>query len=138
MIWDYLATFWDRIVGVGEYTVAFFQSIGNAVAGAVGSFFDATVHLIADIGTLFSWLFSQLKTIFLGLLTPFNYVFVLLKNIILRAFTTSPSAVVTEFSNPVLEIFQAIPLWSVVGTILGGMILLFLAFSVIRSISSSL
>jgi hypothetical protein len=134
MVWGYLQQFWQNITDATANTVAWFQSVGNAVAGAIGGIFDATIHLIADLGLIFAWLFGELKTIFVALLSPFNYVFTLLKTAIQSAFTPAINELEPVWSASVLDIFNSIPNWSIFGTVLGGMILLFVGISLIRAI----
>jgi hypothetical protein len=134
MVWGYLQQFWTNITDATADTVAWFQSVGNAVAGAIGGIFDATIHLIADLGLVFAWLFGELKTIFVALLSPFNYVFILLKTAIQSAFTPAVNELAPEWSDGVLSIFESIPNWSIFSTVLGGMVLLFVGISLIRSI----
>lgn len=134
MIWGYLQQFWSNITDATANTVAWFQSVGNAVAGAIGGIFDATIHLLGDGGRVFAWLFGELKTIFVALLSPFNYVFVLLKNVIQSGFGSITNEIEPAWSTGVLGIFDAIPNWTIFGTVLGGMVLLFVGISLIRSI----
>ena len=72
MIWGYLSEFWDNITEVVvstlgnsiTYTIEFFQSVGNAVAGAIGSLFDDLIHHIYDVFLVIYWLFEHLKNAF--------------------------------------------------------------------------
>jgi len=133
MVWNYLSQFWEAVVDVGEYTIEFFQSIGNAVAGAIGGLFDNTFHLISDIGLIFNWFSTQLKDIFLGILQPVSYIFNLLKSFWGTAFTT-PTTPELNFTFPqgVLDVFNAIPHWSTVSTVLAGIIILVMGIGIIK------
>jgi hypothetical protein len=138
MVWEYLTTFWSKIVAIAEYPVIFFENIGNAVAGGIGSFLDTTVHLGTDLGVIFNWLFVELRQVFLALLTPFTYIFTVIKAIIASAFTPVTNELSYNFSSGVLEVFSAIPNWAIFGTVLGAMVLLFLGLSLIKSVGKVL
>jgi len=136
-MWDYFGQYWDSITEVvitgTTYTVSWFQSIGNAVGGAIGAFFDIIVHYITDAFLFMSWLAYSLKTIFLALLAPVNYFFQILKSFFGTAFGTATTPSVTyTFTDQVMEIFQAIPYWSTYGTILGAVLILVLGLSSIK------
>ena len=125
MIWDFFSQFWDSIVEVGEYPIAFFQNIGLAVAGAIGSFFDVIFHNINDVFVVFVWLGISLKTIFLSILSPVIYFFTIVRQFFISAFATPDVAQVSyTFSQEVLEVFQAIPNWAVLSLLLGSIVLM--------------
>ena len=132
MIWEYLSQFWDSIVAVGEYPIAFFQNIGIAVAGALGSFFDTIFHNLNDIFILLGWFGSNIKNIFISMLTPITYFFDVLRYFFSTAFSTpplpDPTATYT-FSQEVLDVFQAIPNWSIFSSVLGAGIILIIGIS---------
>jgi len=132
MIWQYLSQFWDSIVAVGEYPIAYFQNIGIAVAGALGSFFDVIFHNLNDIFLFLSWSGSNLKNIFLSLLSPITYFFDILRFFFTTAFSTptapDPTATFT-FSQQVLDVFQAIPNWQIFSSILGAVIIFVVGLS---------
>lgn len=138
MVWDYLSSFWSKLVDVGSFTIDYFQGIGNSVAGAIGGFFDAIFHLVGDFFTMISWVFASLKAIFLALITPFNYIFLFVKTFISQAFTTPTNQVSEILSPEIVGIFQGIPYWSILSSILGGLVLFFVGFSLIKSISKTL
>jgi len=125
MVWDYFSQFWDLIVEVGSYPVEFFQNIGLAVAGAIGSFFDVIFHNINDIFVIVVWLGISLKTIFLSILTPVVYFFTIIRQFFTTAFGTPDVAQVSyAFSQEVLDVFQAIPNWGVLSLLLGSIVLM--------------
>jgi len=138
MVWDYLSSFWSKIVDVGSYTIDWFQGVGNAVAGAIGGFFDATFHLIGDMFLVVGWFFSYMKQIFLALVQPFNYIFLFLKSFISQAFTTPANEVSEVLSPEITSLFQGIPYWEILSTILGALILFFVGFTLSKSISKTL
>jgi len=135
MIWEYLSQFWDSIVAVGEYPIAFFQNIGIAVAGALGSFFDFIFHNISDVFILLGWFGSNIKNIFLSLLTPITYFFNVLKFFFTTAFSTAPMPDPTAtftFSQPILDVFNTIPNWPIFSSVLGAGIILVIGISGIK------
>ena len=138
MVWNYLTNFWNQLTDVGSTTIAWFQGIGNAVAGAIGGFFDAIFHLMSDLFWFFGWIFASLKAIFLALITPFNFIFLFLKTFISQAFSTPTNAINPVLSPQIVEIFQRIPYWSILSSVLGGLVLVFVGFALIKSISTTL
>jgi len=135
MVWDYLGQFWDLIVAVGEYPVAYFQNIGLAVAGAIGSFFDVIFHNINDVFVLFVWLGVSLKTIFLSILSPISYLFNIIRWFFTTAFQTpSIPEVNFIFSPDILEVFNTIPYWSVLSSVLGAIVLMLGGVAILKLI----
>lgn len=133
MVWDYLGQFWDLIVSVGEYPVAYFQNIGLAVAGAIGSFFDVIFHNINDGFTLFVVFGVWLKTIFLSLLTPVIYFFTIIRWFFTTAFQTpSIPEVSFNFSAEILDVFNTIPYWSVLSSVLGAIVLMLAGVAMLK------
>jgi hypothetical protein len=128
MLWNYFSQFWqnitDVIIGGITYTAQFFENIGNAVAGALGQFFDSIFHSINDIIIFFGWFFSNLKTIFVFLLSPVSYFFTFLKTFI-SALGQAPStpAVSYAFSTDTLAVFDAIPHFDTFKLVLGAIII---------------
>jgi len=130
MIWGYLSQFWDSIVSVGEYPIAFFQNIGIAVAGALGSFFDVIFHNLNDIFVFINWFGVNLKNIFVSILAPITYFFNVLKFFFGSAFGTPPPPEATfTFSQEILDIFQAIPNWPIFSSVLGAIIIFVIGLS---------
>lgn len=120
MVWDYLYTFWERIVAIGDYSVQWFQNIGNAVAGALGLFFDFIFHNLNDVFVILGWLANYLKIIFTSLLAPLNYFFVFLKSFFSNALST-PATNEIAFTLPsnIVEFFNTIPNFPILTSILG-------------------
>ena len=137
MVWEYLAQFWDSItaqtIGGVEYTIAWFQQIGNAVAGAMGQFFDVIFHNINDAFVLIAWFGYALKVIFTALLSPINYFANVLRFFFATAFSTPPTAEATyTFSNEVLEVFNTIPHWPIFASVLGAIIILICGIGMLK------
>lgn len=130
MIWQYLSQFWDSIVAVSEYPVEFFQNIGNAVAGALGDFLDIIFHNLNDIFVIINWLGVNFKNIFVSLSSPLTYFFNILRFFFSTAFSTPPNPEITfTFSQRVLDVFEAIPHWQVLSSVLGAGVILIIGVS---------
>ncbi|MDD5639022.1 MAG: hypothetical protein PHO28_03920 [Candidatus Pacebacteria bacterium] len=133
MIWDFFSQFWNLITEVGEYPIEFFQNIGIAVAGAIGSFFDVIFHSINDIFVFIGWLGYSLKTIFLSLLSPINYIINVLRFFFATAFSTPAEPEITyTFSEEILDVFNTIPHWEILASILGAIIILVFGISMLK------
>lgn len=142
MIWDYLSSFWDLLVAVNVaevvYPILWFQQIGNAVAGALGKFFDVIFHNINDLFVFISWLFASLKTIFGALLSPINYIITIIRFFFATAFGTPADPIATyTFSPEILAVFNAVPNWAVISGIIGALIVLIAGISIFRLILRS-
>jgi len=134
MIWNYLSQFWDAIVSVGEFTVEFFESIGNAVAGAVGNLLEFLNHNASDIFVFAGWLFHNLKIVVEKLFLPIRYIYTYLKSFVSQAFMspTTSAKEIWSFPAQIMEVFQAIPYWTVFSTILGLGILIIIGVASLK------
>jgi len=128
MVWQYFTQFWsqitDAIVGGTTYTIQFFQNIGLAVAGAIGQFFDVIFHNINDVLVFMGWLYTNIKTIFVFLLSPISYFFTFLKTFF-SSFGNTPASpeIFYTFSTDTLAVFNAIPHFDTLKFILGAIII---------------
>ena len=119
-MWDYLSEFWNAITEVGETTVEWFQNIGNAVAGAIGGMFEWLIRYVNDFFILLGWIFSILKELIVAFVLPISYIFNFLRAFTISAFSGIQDPELTyEFSGEVLSVFQAIPYWSTIGSVIG-------------------
>jgi hypothetical protein len=140
MDWGFLGEFWDIIssqtIGGVEYTINWFKQIGLAVAGAIGGLFDYLIHAISDVFVFLGWLFSALKEIIMAMLLPLTYIFNFLKGFLTNAIK-SPIVPETNyvFSTSTMSIFETIPYWNILTSILGVLILVITGFAIIRVIS---
>ncbi|HUW46418.1 MAG TPA: hypothetical protein VMW50_11570 [Dehalococcoidia bacterium] len=140
-MWGYLAEFWEEIVQVGDYTIEWFQSIGNAVAGAIGGLFSELIHYIYDCFYLVWWLFDSLKDLFAIFFTPFTWIFNLGKGFFSVAFKTAEElgleiGEVAGFDDSVFAFFDAFPYFNYILAGVGGALaILFLAF-IIKKLSA--
>jgi len=141
MTWYYLSEFWDLITEsfatqtaeIISYPVSFFQNIGNAVAGALGNIFDTFFHTFSDLVLFFSWTGEILGKILYKLGSPFVYVFNFLKNTFSIGFSTPDAPDLTyTFSTSTLAVFDAIPHWQTLTTILGIAFTLFVGIAIFK------
>jgi len=141
MTWFYLSEFWDQITEVFSttsenlvsYPVAFFQNIGNAVAGALGNIFDTFFHTFSDLTLFFSWSGEMLGKILYKLGSPFVYIFNFLKNAFSIGFSTPDTPDLTyTFSTSTLAVFDSIPYWTTMTTILGVAFTLFVGIAIFK------
>lgn len=117
-MWGYLTEFWGSITQVvldaGTYTIAWFESVGNAVAGAIGGLFSDLIHHIYDLFYLWQWFMDGLKDLFSILMSPLVWAFSFGKGLIGSAFETAESlgleiGEVAIFDANVFLVFDAIP-----------------------------
>jgi len=138
-MWDYLSQFWNAItetvVSVNTYTVEWFQNIGNAVAGAIGGMFSWLIHYLNDFFIFLGWVFSILKELISVFTLPIYYVFNFLKSFTISSFSTPilPSASYS-FSPEIMSIFQSLPYWSVIISVLGITVLIVIGVAVMKAL----
>lgn len=134
MIWGYLEQFWNAIIGVGEYTIEFFQSIGNAVAGAIGSLFEFINHNVSDVFVFAGWLFYNLKILVSNLFLPVRFIYTYLRNFVESAFLSSETSAKAIWSFPaeIMNFFQGIPYWSILSSVLGLGILIIIGIATLK------
>lgn len=130
MDWGYLTEFWDKIAVVGDYTIEWFQGIGNAVAGAIGSLFADLIHHIYDVFYIAQYLINNLGDLFLIIFTPLTWVFNFVRGFFVSAFSADVEPDITwVFSDEILSVFQAIPYWDIFTFALGaGIAIIVLVF----------
>jgi hypothetical protein len=135
MSWGYLGEFWNSITEVvvnsSTYTIAWFQSIGNAVAGAVGALFEDLIHHIYDLFYIAQYLVDNLGTLFGVIFTPLTWVFNFVRGFFVSAFGTPVAPEITwTFSTDIIAVFQKFPYWNVltysIGAGLGILVLVFI------------
>jgi len=148
MVWGYLSEFWNSITEtvvstLGDsitYTVEFFQSIGNAVAGAIGSLFDDLIHHTYDVFLVTYWLFDQVTNAFAVAFTPLYWVFSFSKGFLASATASLEELgiAVDEFviyTEIVEDFFDAIPYFSYLLAGGGALIGLFFVILIIKKAS---
>lgn len=141
MPWGYLSEFWDAVTQVtitaGNYTVAWFESVGNAVAGAIGNLFEFINHSLSDIFIFGGWFFSVLSGLFTRLWLPVNYIFSFFSAFIDKAFETPETQNIWSFGTSTLAVFSAIPYWSSITLVLGVSVLLIVSVATLKLFLSS-
>lgn len=132
-MWQYLSQFWDAITEVGTYTIAWFQSVGNAVAGAIGGMFNWLIHYVNDFFIFLGWTFSIIKELVKTFTLPISYIFNFLKAFTTSAFSSpqTPDASYT-FSSGILGVFQSLPYWNVITAVLGIGILIIIGIAIFK------
>lgn len=124
-MWGYLQEFWGAVSGVvinaWDFTAEYFQSIGNAVAGAVGGLFDWLLHYGNDFFVFLGWLISGIGHIFVIFTAPLSYIFTFLKSFWLNAAKppVEIAAALNASSTSAAAIFSLIPYWDTMTSVLG-------------------
>lgn len=136
MLWGYLTEFWGKITQVGDYTIEFFQNIGNAVAGAVGNLFEFIIHHVTDVFVFGSWFFANLTMIFGKLFVPVKFIFQFFKSFVSTAFSSPVDVSIWNFSDEIKNIFYAIPYWDSLVLVLGVAITLLAGYGIFKKILS--
>ena len=134
-IFGYLSEFWDSITEATEGTIEFFQSIGNAVAGAIGQIFLLPLKIIFD----FFWTLKILFDIFYNLLEiSFSIIvnfLVFIGNIIKEIFNYTPSGEnIVVFDNSTIVIIKSIPLFSTLLSVISYSLVALMIFSILKTL----
>jgi len=107
---QYLADLWSRVADASANTVAWFSSVGNAVASAVGDVLYQIFRGVIDFFWLIGYFVDSLLSVVLGLsrlpICLYNF---LATYISALDFSTDYSGI---WSSPVLSFVTAIPYWS--------------------------
>lgn len=134
-MWGYLSEFWDAITEVGDYTIEWFESVGNAVAGAIGGLFENLVHHLYDFFYLIWWLADSLKELIGILLKPLIWIFQFGKGFLSVATKTAEelgleTGEIASFNQAVFNLFDEIPyinyIFAGAGAVLGILCLVFI------------
>jgi hypothetical protein len=99
--------------------VEWFQSIGNAVAGAIGVLLYSTLHYLNDTWVFLGWIFSTIGQVIAIFVLPFNFAIQFIRGVITTVFDAPPASSITWDPN-VLAVFSAIPYWSTISIVLGA------------------
>jgi hypothetical protein len=143
MVWGYLTEFWDAItdsvVGGITYTIEWFQMIGNAVAGAIGSLFDDLIHHFYDVFLLFSWFYDNLSNMFSIVFTPLFWIFNFTKGFLTSATSTLEELniqleEVELYTTNVASFFDAIPYFNFLLAGGGALIGIFFVIFIIKKL----
>lgn len=126
----YLSQFWEAITSATEGTIEWFESVGNAVAGALGNLLFYPLQAIFDILLAVAYLFTLLWNFLIFLFKPILFLSVFLVNAFLGIFQpVEPEDIFdgVDFSAAI-AFFEALPFWSLfVFTITGALwVLLFM------------
>lgn len=126
----YLSQFWDAIAAATEGTIEWFESVGNAVAGALGNLLFYPLQAIFDILLAVAYLFNLLWHFLVFLFKPILFLGAFIVNAFLGIFQpVEPEDIFggVDFTAAI-AFFEALPFWSLfVLTITGALwILLFI------------
>lgn len=140
MEWGFLGEFWNSIasttVGGVEYTTGWFKQIGLSMAGAIGNLFDYINHSFSDLFVFLGWLFEALKQLVYSLTTPIAYAGSFLRGLVVNAVKEPPTPEASyTFATSTLSIFNDIPHWGVMTTVIGVCILVLGGVAIIMLIT---
>ena len=138
-MWGYLSEFWDAITSVGDYSVAWFQSVGNAVAGAIGGLFADLTHHFYDIFYIIRWFLSNLGDMFIIAFTPLMWIFNFIRGFFVSATSTMEELgiVVPEIdlmSGYVSIFFDSFPYFSLLLSGVAGALSLYILIFIAKKI----
>lgn len=117
---------------VAGYPLDFFKNIGLAVAGAISGFLQNIIDVAISLVYFGLFVFEIFKSLF----SPVLYIFHYLK-VLITSFTTTISYQPSfNFDPNALALFNAIPLFSTLMTILGGLLCFVIVFATIKILSN--
>jgi len=139
-MWGYLSEFWNAITQVGDYTVAWFQSVGNAVAGAIGGLFEDLTHHFYDIFYIAQWFLDNLGEMLATAFTPLTWIFNFVKGFFVSA-TMSLEELEIEvpeinlISDNVKAVFEIVPYMNLLLTAIAGVFGLMIVIFIVKRAS---
>ena len=138
-MWGYLVEFWDAIIQVGDYTIEWFEQIGNAVAGAIGGLFEDLIHHIYDIFYIAEWFLDNLSQMLATAFTPLSWIFNFVRGFFVSATLTIEELGIelpelSVFTGDVQEVFENFPYMNLLLTGVGGALGIFIVVAIIRKI----
>lgn len=118
----FLSEFWNAITAATEGTIEWFQSVGNAVAGAIGNLLFYPLQAIIDFGLAWAYLLDRLFNIINYLILPFFYMFDFLAAFVAGAFEPQEVDLLITNSDNLQTFFNSLPLFSeIIGLITAGL-----------------
>jgi len=115
-MFGYLAEFWDSIseavVGGTTYTVAWFEQVGNAVAGGIGNILLSPLKVIVDFFLAIAYLLKCLWAVINLILSFFSFLFEWIYNLFEIVLTTPPTTGEVIFDTNWISFFTSIPLFT--------------------------
>lgn len=128
MSFGFLTEFWDSIAEVvisgGTYTVDWFKSLGNAVAGAVGNIFIIPLKAIVEFGLAIAYIFKIIILIAKNFFGYFEYLGVFFSKIAdFISVEPTQNNLFTQ-SQAITNGLANIPFWGTMQTVIIGCIFL--------------
>lgn len=139
-MWGYLSEFWGAITEQGGYTVAWFQSLGNSVAGAIGGIFEDLTHHFYDIFYITQWFLDNLGEILSDAFIPLTWIFNFVKGFFVSATMTLADLEIeipsmTLVNENVKTVLENIPYLNLLLTAIAGIFGLTVIFFIIKRVS---
>jgi len=139
-MWGYLSEFWGAVSQVGDYTVTWFQSLGNAVAGAIGGLLEDLTHHFYDIFYIAQWFLDNLGEMLATAFTPLTWIFNFVKGFFVSA-TMSLEELGIEvpeinlISDNVKAVFEIVPYMNLLLTAIAGVFGLMIVIFIVKRAS---
>lgn len=138
-MFGWLTEFWnaitDVVVGSTTYTIDFFKQIGSAVAGAIGNIFLLPLQIIVDFGLAIGWILAQILNILFDIIAPFRFVAIFLYTFITSLFSQPAQVNLFTQNQQSLSFLSSLPYWSVLSTIIIGLVVVTIIVATIKSIN---
>lgn len=138
-MWGYLNEFWNAIIQVGDYTIEWFEQIGNAVAGAIGGLFEDLIHHIYDVFYIANWFVDNLSDMFSIAFKPLAWIFNFVRGFFVSATSTLAELElevpeILVWTSNVQNVFENFPYMNLLITGIGGALGLFLVVFIFKKI----
>lgn len=140
-MWGYLSEFWDAITEVGGYTIEWFQSVGNAVAGAIGSIFEDLTHHFYDIFYVIQYFLDNLGTMLSNAFLPLTWVFNFVRGFFASATMSLEELEIevpesmTLISENTIAVFEIVPYFNLLLTAIAGIFGLMIIIFIVKNAS---
>lgn len=131
----YLSQFWDSITSATADSVEWFQSLGNAVAGAMGNILLYPLQVMVDFGLAIVYFVSQVWSLISIFFAPFWFVVAwatAVVNAATQTYQTSP--LFSEVTADVSNFFNSLPYWSALTSVIAAGIWFAVFYSTLKAI----
>jgi len=134
----YLSEFWDSItqvvVAAGTYTTAWFESVGNAVAGAVGNMLLPFLQYFVDTYLGVAWIMDNLGSLIGSFLLPIKYIYIYLSAYFSTIVNVEAQNLWTQ-DTQILTFVKTIPYFNTIGITIYGLIIFLSAWFLLRKLN---
>jgi len=130
MIFGYLSQFWNSVTSATTDTVAWFQSVGNAVAGALGNLVLIPFRGLFEVILALGWTIVQIVHLVGVIFSPIVFLGIYLYKVSVSFFFTPVTTNLFTLDTSVMTFITAFPLMAIMFVVLTGLLYVVTAISI--------